>query len=231
MTDTSASEGRPPPRESSASEESAPGRTVNPRTIGVLGGTFNPPHHGHLALAKHAKAELGLDRVLLMPAHSAPHKGEEEDPGPQRRLAMCRLAVGETAGIEACSLEIERGGPSYTVDTLRAIHASQPEAELTFIVGADMARTLPGWREPGALVGLARLAVAEREDAGRGQVLRALAPLGARVEFLEMPPVEVSSSQVRERVAGGEPVEDLVGSAVAEYIAEHGLYRATIAAR
>jgi nicotinate-nucleotide adenylyltransferase len=189
-----------------------------------LGGTFNPPHRGHLALARHAKTELGLDRVLLMPANSAPHKGEESDPGPERRLEMCRLAVGGEAGLEACALEIERGGPSYTVDTLRAIKQGDPQAELTFIVGADMARTLPAWREPRALVELAGLAVAEREDTVREEVLRALAPLGARVTFLAMPMLEVSSSQVRERVKAGEPTEGLVAPAVAEYIAAHALY-------
>jgi nicotinate-nucleotide adenylyltransferase len=195
------------------------------RSIGILGGTFNPPHRGHLALATHARAELALDRVLLMPAYSAPHKGEEGDPGPQRRLEMCRLAIGEETGLEACGLEIERGGPSYTVDTLRAIHASRPEADLTFIVGADMARTLPAWREPRALVELAGLAVAEREDAGREDVLRALGSLGARVRFLEMPLLEISSSIVREHVSAGESIEELVEPAVAEYIAAHGLYR------
>ena len=195
------------------------------RSIGILGGTFNPPHRGHLALARHAQAELGLERVLLMPAHSAPHKGDEEDPGPRRRLEMCRLAVGGEPGMEACGLEIERGGPSYTVDTLRAIKQGDPQADLTFIVGADMARTLPAWREPRALVGLAGLAIAEREETGREEVLRALAPLGARMTFLAMPMLEVSSSQVRERVKAGEPIEDLVAPAVAEYIAAHALYR------
>jgi nicotinate-nucleotide adenylyltransferase len=167
-----------------------------------------------------------LDRVVLMPAYSAPHKADEEDPGPQRRLAMCRLAVGGELGLEVCGLEIERGGPSYTVDTLRAIDQSHPDSELTFIVGADMALTLPTWREPHALIGLARLAVAEREDGARGDVTRALAPLQADVAFLDMPKVEISSSLVRERVHDGEPIEGLVEPAVAAYIAEHGLYRA-----
>jgi nicotinate-nucleotide adenylyltransferase len=166
-----------------------------------------------------------------MPAYSAPHKGDEEDPGPERRLAMCRLAVGSESGLEVCGLEIERGGPSYTVDTLRAIDESHPDSELTFIVGADMALTLPTWREPRALVGLASLAVAEREDGARGDVTRALAPLGADVAFLDMPTVEISSSLVRERVHDGEPIEGLVEPAVAEYIAEHGLYRATVSAQ
>jgi nicotinate-nucleotide adenylyltransferase len=207
---------------------------VGARSIGILGGTFNPPHRGHVALARHARVELGLELVLLMPAYSAPHKGDEEDPGPARRLEMCRLAVGSEQaeeGLEACGLEIERGGPSYTVDTLRAIRQSNPEAELTFIVGADMARTLPAWREPRTLVELARLAVAEREDAGRAEVLRALDPLGATVTFLGMGMLDVSSSRVRERVRNGEPIEDLVAPQVAMYIAEHGLYGATVAAR
>jgi nicotinate-nucleotide adenylyltransferase len=215
------------------SKESVPasGHAVDPHTIGILGGTFNPPHRGHLALARHARVELGLERVLLMPAYSAPHKGDEDDSGPERRLEMCRLAVEGEAGLEACALEIERGGPSYTVDTLRAIRQSDPEAELTFIVGADMARTLPAWREPRALVELAGLAVAEREDAGREDVLRALDPLGARVRFLGMGMLDVSSSQVRERVRRGESIEDLVVPEVAEYIAEHALYGATVGAR
>ncbi len=210
--------------------------------LGILGGTFNPPHRGHLALARHARDELCLDRVVLMPAHSAPHKVQAGDPGPEGRLEMCRLAVGGEDWLGVCALEIERGGLSYTVDTLRAIHASDEKAELTFIVGADMARTLPTWQEPEVLLELASLAVAEREDAGRADVLRALAPLGTNaggdvlerrpgdVEFLKMSMVEISSSMVRERVAAGEPVRELVGPAVATYIAEHRLYRTGVAA-
>lgn len=174
----------------------------------------------------HAKSELGLARVVLVPAYSAPHKTDEEDPGPQRRLAMCRLAVGGESGLEVCALEIERGGPSYTVDTLRAIEESHPDSELTFIVGADMALTLPSWREPHALVGLASLAVAEREHGARGDVTRVLAPLAADVAFLDMPTVDISSSLVRERVHDGKPIAGLVEPMVAAYIAEHGLYRA-----
>jgi nicotinate-nucleotide adenylyltransferase len=220
--------------------------------LGILGGTFNPPHLGHVALAEHARAQLGLARVLLMPAHSAPHKREQPDPGPVHRLRMCRLAVTGVPGVTACALEIERGGPSYTVDTLRSIHADHPNAELTFIVGADTARTLPGWREPEQLLELARLAVVEREGVSGADVLRALAGLtpgrgraadggaedaadgregsardeGARVAFLEMPAIDISSSTVRARVARGEPVDGLVGPAVASYIDRHGLYGA-----
>ena len=193
---------------------------------GILGGTFNPPHLGHLALARSAREQLGLERVMLMPAHSAPHKLVEGDPGPDGRLEMCRRAVGDEIGLAVCGLEIERGGPSYTVDTLRVIHASHPQAELTFIVGSDTARTLPCWREPEALLKLASLAVAERDYAGREEVLRALAPLRAKVAFLKMGMVATSSSLVRQRVAAGKPVDELVAPAVAQYIAGHGLYRA-----
>jgi nicotinate-nucleotide adenylyltransferase len=201
-----------------------------PVALGILGGTFNPPHRGHLALARHAKAELGLKRVLLMPAGRSPHKLSEVDPGPSDRLEMCHLAVAGVDAVGVCTLEIERGGPSYTVDTLRAIHESHPETGLTFIVGADMARTLPGWHEPEALLELASLAVAERQDAGREDVLLALIPLRAEVAFLKMGMVEISSSMVRERVAEGRPAGDLLEPAVAKYIAEHGLYRTTATA-
>jgi len=209
--------------------------------IGILGGTFNPPHLGHVALARAAAAELALERVILMPAHSTPYKAAEPDPGPEHRLAMCRLAVSDVKGLSACALEVDRGGPSFTVDTLRAIHDDRaPGAELTFIVGADTARTLPGWREPERVLELARLAVAEREGSERGAVMDTLASLGGtragtgvsaagapgtETVFLEMGRIEISSSLVRRRAARGEAIDELVGEAVAGYIAEHRLYR------
>jgi len=177
-----------------------------------------------------------------VPTHTTPHKADVEDawdPGPEHRLRMCQLAVEGMEGVSACAVEIERGGLSYTVDTLRSLHASHPRAQLTFIVGADTASTLGSWREPRQLPELARLAVAARAGAARERVLDALAALqiadgagGERrsaadgVRFLQMPAIEVSSSMVRRRVAGGEAVEELVGPPVAGYIAEHGLYRA-----
>jgi nicotinate-nucleotide adenylyltransferase len=205
--------------------------------VGILGGTFNPPHLGHLSVARHAHDELGLQELVMMPAHITPHKATDEDPGPEHRLEMCRLIANDVAGLSVSSLEIERGGPSYTVDTLRAIHASDPDAQLTFIVGADTASTLPAWRDPAELLELANLAVAAREGSARQVVLESLSPLlgsgpeaGAggssrRVSFLNMPAMNVSSSMVRERVARGDSIEDLVGPAVAGYIAEQGLYR------
>jgi nicotinate-nucleotide adenylyltransferase len=194
----------------------------------VLGGTFNPPTLGHLAIARHARAQLGLERVVLMPAGAPPHKQVTGDPGARRRLEMCQLLVRGAEGLSACALEVERDGPSYTVDTLRALHGRDQETELTFIVGADVASTLPSWREPREILRLARLAVAARPGSDRGGVIEALAPLGGegRVSFLDAPLIDVSSSRARERVAAGEPIERLVGVDVAEYVTEHGLYRA-----
>jgi nicotinate-nucleotide adenylyltransferase len=204
------------------------------RTLGILGGTFNPPHLGHLALARHAREELGLERVLLMPVHTSPHKTPGADPGAEHRLRMCTLAVADASGVEACGLEVERGGASYTVDTLQAIHTTYPDARLTFIVGADTARTLDSWREPACLLELAGLAVAMRAGTEREQVLATVASIAGgsdpreNVRFLEMEPMEVSSSLVRERAGRSEPIDGLVGEAVADYIAEHGLYRASV---
>jgi nicotinate-nucleotide adenylyltransferase len=211
-----------------------PADSADVRSIGVLGGTFNPPHLGHLAVARRAREELGAERVLLMPAHTSPHKPVAADPGPEHRLRMCALLVGGAAGLSACPLEIERGGVSYTVDTLNAIHASHPDAELTFIVGADTANTLAVWREPAKLLELADLAVAARTGSAREEVLDTVGRLGdhgaggkasAKVRFLDMPTIAISSSEARRRAARGEPIDGLVGPAVAAYIAEHGLYR------
>ena len=128
--------------------------------VGILGGTFNPPHIGHLVCAQEARAQLGLDRVVLMPVHTPPHKEAIDDPGPQARLALCRAAIGEDEELELSTLEIERGGPSYTVDTLRALHESREGDDLTFIVGGDMARAGDMLLEP-AIAGLRRHVLAD----------------------------------------------------------------------
>ncbi len=203
--------------------------------VGVLGGTFNPPHRGHLALARHALNELALERVLLVPARLPPHKTPDEDPGPDARLAMCRLLVGDDPRLEVSTIELDRDTPSYSVDTLRELHAAHPQTSHALIVGADMAATLPAWREPAALLALCRLAVALRPGVSPEAVevsLAGLVPPGAPpwpVRFLSMGPLSISSSLVRATLHRGEPVEDLVGAPVARYIATHGLYRASVA--
>ncbi len=196
--------------------------------IGILGGTFNPPHIGHLVCAESAREQLGLDRVLLMPVFLPPHKEAHDDPGPQARLELCELAVAGEDRLEVSRLEVQRGGPSYTVDTLRAIHEETPDDELVFIVGGDMAQSLPTWRDPEGVLGLATLAVAERDGVGRQDVRERLAGLAGaqeRVVFFDMPRLDLSSSLLRDRVAEGRSIRHLVPEAVAQRIAQRGWYR------
>jgi len=197
--------------------------------LGILGGTFNPPHIGHLVCAQEAHAQLGLDRVVLMPAGEPPHKQIAADPGAEARAELCRLAVGDDARFGVSRLELDRPGRSYTVDTLKALRDEHPQDDLTFIVGGDMARSLPTWREPEAMLELATLAVAERAGSEREEIRGELRALGVasmqRVRFFDMPRVDVSSSLVRERVATGRPIRYLLPDAVAEAIAANGWYR------
>jgi nicotinate-nucleotide adenylyltransferase len=195
--------------------------------IGVLGGAFNPPHLGHLALAREARRALGLERVLLIPTGQAPHKRIEEDPGAEVRLEMTRRAAEEEQGIEASAIEVERDGPSYTVETLKELADRHPGVDLVLLMGADVAVGLEGWRDPEWIIELARIGVAGRPGARLDQARAALVRLGAadRFETIAMPELDVSSSKVREEAAGGEPLEGLVPAGVAELIAERGLYR------
>ena len=196
--------------------------------IGILGGSFNPPHLAHLVCASEAVAQLGLDRVLLTPVASPPHKDAEQDPGPRERLELCRLAIDGDERLGVCDLEVLRGGPSYTIDTLRELHERTPEDHLTFIVGGDIALGLPSWHEPEAVLGLARLAVAERSGAGREDVV---ALLGERFPdappplVFDMPRMDISSSLIRGRIAAERPIRYLVPDPVAEHIARRKLYR------
>jgi nicotinate-nucleotide adenylyltransferase len=143
------------------------------------------------------------------------------------RLELCRLAVAGDERLDVSDVEIRRGGPSWTVDTLREIHETNPGDELTFIVGGDMAESLPTWREPAALLSLATLGVAERGGNAREDIAARLAPLTddpGRVRFFEMPRIDVSSSFVRRRVAEGGPIRHYVPDRVAAFIIEQGLY-------
>jgi nicotinate-nucleotide adenylyltransferase len=203
------------------------------RRVGILGGTFNPPHVGHLVCAQEAHAQLGLDVVILMPAHTPPHKPPRDDPGPGHRLELCQRAAEGDERLEVSGLEVERGGPSYTVDTLETLHEERPGDELTWIAGGDMAAGLPDWREPERVLELARFAVAEREGADRARIERVVASLAGReaVTFFDMPRLDVSSSMIRTHVGAGRPVRWLVPDPVADYIRDHGLYRSAVGAR
>jgi nicotinate-nucleotide adenylyltransferase len=198
----------------------------------MLGGAFNPPHIGHLALAQEAHARLGLDEVVLVPMARAPHREIEPDPGAEVRLRMVELAVQGDNRLSASPIEVDRGGRSYTLDTLRTLRDQRPADELVVILGADAAAGLLEWREPAEVLRLATVAVAAREGLERDRVLEALAGFeGAdRLEFFEMPRLDVSSSLVRRRTAEGLPVRYLVPDLVAEEIAERRLYSAAVTA-
>ena len=194
--------------------------------VGILGGSFNPPHLGHLLMAQEAHAQLGLDKVVFMPVASPPHKQLEEDPGAEERFELCRMATAKDDRLEVSRLELDRGGPSYTADTLREIHATAPGDDLTFIVGGDMAASLPSWREPETVLDLATLAVAEREGVRRHDIAEVLAPFapGDRVRFFDLPRIDVSSSAIRRRVREGRPIRYWVPDDVARLIGARGYY-------
>jgi nicotinate-nucleotide adenylyltransferase len=195
--------------------------------VGLLGGTFNPPHIGHLVCAQEAHAQLGLDRVVFMPVHSPPHKEVEHDPGVEHRVALCSLAVAGDPRFEVSRLEADTPGRSFTVDTLKRLHESSPQDELTFIMGGDMAYSLSTWHEPETVLTLATLGVAEREGVARADITDRLSGLAGadRIRFFDMPRLDISSSLIRRRAAAGQPLRYLVPDTVADYIVSEGLYR------
>ena len=195
--------------------------------IGVLGGTFNPPHLGHLVCAQEAYIQLELERVILIPARQPPHKPVEEEPGAEHRLELCRLAVEDDPRFEVSELELNRDGPSYTVDTLSLLHSSAPDTDLYLILGGDIAAGLPDWHEPERVLSLATVAVAKRRGTPREVVEQSLGrlPGGERTRFFRMPRIGVSSTFIRERVRARQSIRYLVPGRVAGYIAEQGLYR------
>ena len=194
--------------------------------LGLLGGTFNPPHLGHLVCAQEACAQLGLDQVVWMPVYSPPHKEVPDDPGVDVRVELCRRAVAGDERFSVSRIEADVPGRSYTVDTLRRLHESRPKDELTFIMGGDMAHALPTWHEPEAVLELATFGVAEREGIRRTDIMERLAGLAGtdHIRFFDMPRLDISSSDIRRRVAAGLPIRYLVPDAVASYISSEGLY-------
>lgn len=182
---------------------------------------------GHLLLAQEARWQLGLDRVLLMVTRRAPHKEIEDDPGAEVRLEMAMLAAGGEDGVEASGLEVERDEVSYSYRTLELLAESEPEDELYFLLGADMAAGLASWREPARVLELASLGVVPRPGVGLGAVESALERLGAsdRAEIIDMPLCGASSTTIRQRAREGKPLRHLVPDPVIRLIAERGLYR------
>jgi nicotinate-nucleotide adenylyltransferase len=205
--------------------------------IGVLGGTFDPPHIAHLLIAQEARARLGLDLVLFVPAGEPPHKRGHAISPAEDRCAMVRLAIADEPAFQLSRVDVDRAGPSYTVETLRRLRAEfGPHATLDLIVGWDMLLDLPGWHDAaGVVVGADHIVAAHRpgyvEDAARMRRLHADLPqLAARLVLLPVIQIEISASELRERVTAARPLRYLVPDGVIAYIAERGLYRATASA-
>jgi nicotinate-nucleotide adenylyltransferase len=183
-------------------------------------------------LASEAAAQLGLERVILVPAGEAPHKRIEPEPGPEVRLELVRLAAADDELLEVSDFEVRRPGPSYSHLTLEALREQRPDHELVFVMGADIAAGLESWKRPERVLELARIAVAARPGTSLDDAEAALERLGARsrCDVIRMPEIGVSSTMVRERIAEGRPVRYLVPDAVAAAIAERGLYRQAVRA-
>lgn len=210
--------------------------------IGILGGTFNPIHRAHLAIAEEARKACRLDRVLFIPAADPPHKAVAQSVSFNHRLAMVRAALTEREDFLASDLEGRRLGKSYSVETLEALHRKEPADEFFFIIGLDSFRDIASWHKYQQLFTLANLVVVTRPGIaeaplelvpvamqdqfcydGRPRILPHIC--GNAVIFLEETQLDISSTQIRRLIAAGQPVNHLVPAPVANYIAEHGLYR------
>lgn len=196
-----------------------------PRRLGVFGGAFDPPHLAHRALAETALAQLQLDELRVLPTGQAWHKARPLTPA-EHRLSMSRLAFEGLHGVTLDDREIRRAGPSYTLDTLRELHAEHPDAELYLVMGKDQADVLPTWRHWEEIVRLAIICVADR-DGLTGQETRFVPPpeMAGRFRKLHMPTMDISATGIRARVASHQGIEPLVSPAVARYIEENHLYQ------
>ncbi len=197
--------------------------------LGIFGGSFDPVHFGHLLLAETCREQCRLDRVLFMPAAVPPHKSRPMTPA-AIRAEMLQLAVGGHPGMQVSTLEIDRGGVSYTVDTLASLRRQHPEAELFFLMGADSLVDLPSWREPQRICSLAVPLVVRRADSPEPEFGK-LAPFldDARIRRIQecqvtMPVIELSSTEIRQRVAAAKSIRYRTPRAVEMYILNSGLY-------
>ncbi|MDQ2805330.1 MAG: nicotinate-nucleotide adenylyltransferase [Chloroflexota bacterium] len=195
--------------------------------LGILGGTFDPIHLGHLVIAQEAAAALALDRVLFLPAGRQPLKQAQATTPVIQRVAMIRAAIADNPAFALSRADLDQPGLSYTVDTLDRLRTAWgPEAQFWFIIGADALANLLAWRDPAGILARTRLAVAPRPAVTvPWSVLDAALPtLRSQIDAIPAPPIAVSSTDLRARVAAGRPIRYLVPDNVAAYIRQHGLY-------
>lgn len=198
--------------------------------IGILGGTFDPPHIGHLILAEYAVDALNLERLLFVPAADPPHKLHEDKTPVKHRLAMLERAIADNARFEMSRVDVDRPGPHYSVDMVRLLQAQFPAAELYFVMGSDSLRDLPQWRQPEVLIRRCRLAVMRRPGDGVHATMHAavLPELAERVVMIDAPLVGISSSAIVERLRRGQSARYLLPDAVLAYIQRQRLYGAKV---
>lgn len=199
--------------------------------LGLFGGTFDPVHYGHLLLAEQCREQCQLDEVWFLPSGSPPHKQDATITVAKQRVEMLELATAGHLGFRVNDIELKRSGPTYTVDTLRALTAEsdQPGRELFFLIGADSLDELVTWREPEEIAKLATIAAVNRggEPLPESDIVRErLGPdIAAGIQTVEIPGTDISSTDIRRRVANGRSIRYMVPRAVEEFIIQHGLYR------
>ena len=201
--------------------------------LGVFGGTFDPPHFGHLRLARAALRQLSLARVLWVPTADPPHKQDDVLTPVDLRLAMVAAAIKRHPAYVLSRIDVDRPGPHWAADTVRLLAEAWPGADLYYVMGGDSLRDLPTWGRPRDFLAACRLAVLRRpgDEVDLAALERTLPGITERVRFIDAPRTQVSATLIRERVAAGLSIAGCVPAAVARLIAEHGLYRESQAAR
>ncbi len=195
--------------------------------LGVIGGTFDPPHYGHLVLAENGRVQLNLDGILFVPAGDPPHKPERPITSAEDRRAMVEVAIQSNPAFTVSRVDLDRPGPHYTVDMLAILGRTHPEAVLFFLLGGDSLAEFTGWRDPAGIVAQARLAVMERPgskadlDALKGEI----PDIGQRLVWLDAPHLEISGTDLRRRIREGLPIRYLVPPPVRRYVEQRALYR------
>ncbi|HET90287.1 MAG TPA: nicotinate-nucleotide adenylyltransferase [Chloroflexi bacterium] len=194
--------------------------------LGILGGTFDPPHYGHLALAENGRVQLGLERVLFVLAGQPPHKPEQPVTSAAHRVAMIEAAITGNPAFFASRVDLERPGPHYTVDMLAALQQQYPGAALFFLMGGDSLAQFPTWRDPAGILQRARLAVMGRPgyQPDWERLERAVPRIKTRLTQLDVPRLDIASTDLRRRVGVGLPLRYLVPPAVEEYVRRNRLY-------
>ncbi len=198
------------------------------KKIGIMGGTFNPIHYGHLFLAEQAYEQIGLNSILFMPSKNPPHKKGQEIISSEHRLNMVRLAIMDNPHFEASTTELEREGMTFTADTLKAMTMENSETELYFIIGGDSLLQITEWRDPQTIFNLSTIVASGRnhlpDNILHQQVKKLKDTYGARIILLEMPTIEISSADIRDRIVAGKSVRYYLPQPVLDYITEHGIF-------